>query len=110
MTGPSAHDGRNETELERRDRQFGELLQELRVVQTGVQVLFAFLLGVPFASRFTTLDSGQRLLYFVALILSGLSVILLLAPTAHRCLASGTAAPDHGVGGWIAAPPASGWR
>ncbi len=87
MTGPSAHDGRNETELERRDRQFGELLQELRVVQTGVQVLFAFLLGVPFASRFTTLDSGQRLLYFVALILSGLSVILLLAPTAwHRLL------------------------
>lgn len=87
MTGPSAHDGRNETELERRDRQFGELLQELRVVQTGVQVLFAFLLGVPFTTRFTTLDSGQRLLYYAALILSGLSVILLLAPTAwHRMI------------------------
>jgi hypothetical protein len=83
----SSTDGRHETPLERRDRQFGELLQELRVVQTGVQVLFAFLLGVPFAVGFEKLDGEQRLLYFAALVLAGLSVILLLAPTAwHRLL------------------------
>ena len=79
--------GRNETELERTDRQLGELLQELRVVQTGVQVLFAFLLGVPFAARFDQLDATQRAIYFVTLVLAGLAIVLLLAPTAwHRAL------------------------
>jgi hypothetical protein len=80
-------DGRDETEEERADRQLAELLQELRVVQTGVQVLFAFLLGVPFAARFSELDDTQRAIYFVTLLLAGLAIILLLAPTAwHRTL------------------------
>jgi hypothetical protein len=79
--------GRRETELERADRQLGELLQELRVVQTGVQVLFAFLLGVPFAARFSELDATQRAIYFATLMLAGLAILLLLAPTAwHRAL------------------------
>jgi peptidoglycan/LPS O-acetylase OafA/YrhL len=82
-----ALDGRDETVRERQDRQFTDLLQELRVVQTGVQVLFAFLLGVPFAQGFVHLDADQRALYFVALVLAGLAVVLLLAPTAwHRIL------------------------
>jgi hypothetical protein len=80
-------DGRDETDVERADRQLSELLQELRVVQTGVQVLFAFLLGVPFTQRFTALGDGDRALYFATLLLSGLAIILLLAPTAwHRWL------------------------
>ena len=79
--------GRNETDEERSDRQLGELLQELRVAQTGVQVLFAFLLGVPFTQRFDVLDSTQRALYFATLLLAGLAVALLLGPTVwHRFL------------------------
>jgi uncharacterized protein DUF6328 len=78
---------RNETEAERRDRQIGELLQELRVAQTGTQVLFAFLLTVPFSQRFTVLDSDQRVLYFVTMLVSALAVVFLIAPIAwHRWL------------------------
>lgn len=82
-----AHDGRDETVLEHRDRQFADLLQELRVMQTGVQVLFAFLLGVPFTQRFTILSSSDRLLYFGVLLTSAAAVLFLLAPGAwHRAL------------------------
>lgn len=82
-----ANDGRDESELERLDRQFGDLLQELRVMQTGIQVLFAFLLGLPFTQRFGQLDSGQRELYFATLLTAGAAVVALLAPSAwHRAL------------------------
>lgn len=85
--GQDAHDGRDETVLEHRDRQFEDLLQELRVMQTGVQVLFAFLLGVPFTQRFGTLGPGDRLLYFGVLLTSAAAVLFLLAPGAwHRAL------------------------
>jgi hypothetical protein len=81
------HPSRDETALERRDRQLNELLQELRVMQTGVQVLFAFLLGVPFTQRFTILDEDQRLLFFLTLLAAGAAVLFLLAPGAwHRVL------------------------
>jgi hypothetical protein len=83
------HDGatRNETALERSDRNLVELLQEVRVVQTGVQVLFAFLLTVPLAARFPELSSFQRLTYFATLLAAGAAAILLIAPTAyHRIL------------------------
>jgi hypothetical protein len=60
--------GRNETPLERCDRNLVELLQEVRVVQTGVQVLFAFLLTAPLAARFPELTSFQRHDYFVTLL------------------------------------------
>jgi len=80
-------DQREESKDERADRQLVELLQELRVVQTGVQVLFAFLLSVPFTNRFGRLNGNERALYFVTLLLAGFSVVLLLAPTAwHRVL------------------------
>ena len=69
---------------ELRRRYYG-LLQELRVLLPGVQILVAFLLSVPFAARFTELDITQRRLYGVALLSGTLSIIALVAPTAfHR--------------------------
>jgi hypothetical protein len=79
--------GRNETPLERFDRNLVELLQEVRVVQTGVQVLFAFLLTAPLAPRFPQLAEFQKLTYFATLLAAGGAAILLIAPTAyHRIL------------------------
>jgi Family of unknown function (DUF6328) len=79
--------GRNETQLERCDRNLVELMQEVRVVQTGVQVLFAFLLTAPLASRFPALSEFQKLTYFVTLLAAGAAAVLLIAPTAyHRIL------------------------
>jgi hypothetical protein len=78
---------RNETALERCDRNLVELLQEVRVVQTGVQVLFAFLLTAPLATRFPQLTTFQRHCYFLTLLAAGAAAILLIAPTAyHRIL------------------------
>ena len=79
--------GRKETHTERADRNLSELLQELRVALPGVQVLFAFLLTVPFSQGFTSLDWGQRDLYFAVLLCTAVSTALLIAPTAlHRAL------------------------
>lgn len=79
--------GRGESELERLDRNLDELLQELRVVQMGVQVLFAFLLTVPFSARFGDVGVEDRAWYFVALVLAGAAAIVLMAPSAqHRML------------------------
>jgi uncharacterized membrane protein len=78
---------RNETELERSDRHLSELMQEVRVAQTGVQVLFGFLLTVPFTARFERLDSAQRGLYFATLAVAGAAAMLLIAPSSqHRVL------------------------
>src|SRR5436190_18421137 len=83
----TAQSGRNETHLERCYRNLVELLQEVRVVQTGVQVLFAFLLMAPLAARFPQLSSFQKLQYFTTLLAAGGAAILLIAPTAyHRIL------------------------
>jgi hypothetical protein len=80
-------DERRETPLERDDRSFVELLQELRVTQTGVQVLFAFLLTLAFTQRFTSLDDVQRADYVVTLLLAMLAAALFTAPAAvHRVL------------------------
>ena len=81
---PRAGSGRPETEEERLDRNLGELLGELRVALPGVQVLFAFLLVVPFNARFTTLTSGQRHLYLASLLFAGVASALLIAPAAHH--------------------------
>jgi len=79
--------GRNETDLERCDRNLVELLQEVRVVQTGVQVLFAFLLAAPLTQVFRHLDGRQHAEYYVTFVLAGLAAFLLIAPTAyHRVL------------------------
>jgi O-antigen/teichoic acid export membrane protein len=77
----------DETEAQRLDRNYGELLQELRVAQTGVQVLFAFLLGIAFSTRFEQIESYQRGIYIVTLLLAACAAITLIAPVAvHRML------------------------
>ena len=79
--------GRKETEEERADRNLTDLLQELRVALPGVQVLFAFLLTVPFTQRFDDLSDFQKKLYFGVLICVALATVMLVAPTAgHRIL------------------------
>ena len=79
--------GRHETGAERADRNWAELLQELRVSQTGVQLLTAFLLSLPLQQRFTSLSSGQHLTYLVAVCLSVIATGLLVAPVAvHRAV------------------------
>ena len=78
---------RTESEEERADRNLQDLLQELRVALPGVQVLFAFLLTVPFTNRFTDLSDFQEKLYFAVLISVALATVFLVAPTAgHRIL------------------------
>jgi uncharacterized protein involved in cysteine biosynthesis len=76
--------GRQETESERLDRNLQEMLGELRVALPGVQVLFAFLLVVPFNQRFANVTSFQRTLYLVALLFTAASTICLIAPTVHH--------------------------
>jgi hypothetical protein len=84
-TSGSRADGRNEGPLQRADRNMIELLQELRVAQTGVQILFAFLLTLSFTERFGSIDDFQRWTYVVTLLCSVLTAGLLVAPAAvHR--------------------------
>lgn len=83
---PSAYE-RDETTAHRLDRNYSELLQELRVAQTGVQILFAFLLGIAFQQRFDDLGSGEKALYVVTLVSAATAAVLLIAPVAaHRVL------------------------
>jgi hypothetical protein len=67
-------------------RELGELLNEIRVALPGVQVLFAFLLTVPFSQRFTLLDSSDRLVYYAAFIAAAVASVLLIAPTSYARL------------------------
>jgi|SRR4051794_41121938 hypothetical protein len=80
-------ESRSETELERCDRHLTELMQEIRVVQTGVQILFGFLLTVPLTARFADLTATQRGIYLATLASAGGAAIMLIAPSAqHRIL------------------------
>lgn len=76
--------GRDESESERLDRNLGELLQELRVALPGVQVLFAFLLAVPFQQNFTKINSFEKNVYFFTLLCTALSAALLIAPSSYH--------------------------
>src|SRR5256714_6588449 len=78
--------GRSEAPLERWDRNFSELLQELRVAQTGVQVLFAFLLTLPFTNRFERITGVQRGTYVVTLVAAAAATALLIAPVSYHRL------------------------
>jgi glucan phosphoethanolaminetransferase (alkaline phosphatase superfamily) len=83
----STRDGRNESVEEKMDRNWMELLQELRVLQTGVQLLAGFLLTLPFQSRFETLDDFQVNLYLANVALAALTTALILLPVSvHRRL------------------------
>jgi uncharacterized protein DUF6328 len=78
---------RDEVPLQRADRNFTDLLQELRVVFTGVQILFGFLLTLSFSPRFEDLDGFQHTVFVVTLVSVALTSTFLLAPVAaHRIL------------------------
>ncbi|GAB2886190.1 DUF6328 family protein [Nocardioides pacificus] len=78
-------DDRDETPTERLDRNWNELLQEMRVMQTGVQLIAGFLLTLPFQERFEDLNDFQRVLYLCLVVQAGLTTILLITPIAvHR--------------------------
>ncbi len=101
-------DAHGETDHQRRDRELAELLQESRVALPGVQVLFAFLLVLPFQSHYDRLPAAGQAAYVITLLLSALAAALLIAPasvhrlnfrahdkewilrTAHRCVLAGT--------------------
>lgn len=88
-------DGRDETANERADRNWDELLQELRVMQTGTQILTGFLLAVAFQPRFTDMDELQRDVYVVLVSLAAVATILALAPVGmHRALFGHRRKPD----------------
>ncbi|MDQ3735064.1 MAG: DUF6328 family protein [Actinomycetota bacterium] len=77
----------SESPAERADRNFADLLQELRVTQTGVQILFAFLLTLVFSQRFTELDQFAVIVYVVTVVFCVAASIFLIAPVAlHRAL------------------------
>jgi hypothetical protein len=87
VTDESQQGEEGETEKERLDRELIELLNELRVALPGVQVIFAFLLTVPFTQRFDALTALRRDTYFATFVCTTLSSILLIAPSAqHRLL------------------------
>lgn len=75
-----------ETEAERDDRNLIELLQELRVAGLGVQVLFGFLLALPFTTKFAELSHAQRDLYVTSIVLAAVSTALLVGPVAYHRL------------------------
>ncbi|MEV6926767.1 DUF6328 family protein [Dactylosporangium sp. NPDC051485] len=75
---------RDETPVERYDRNWAELLQELRVAQTGVQFLFAFLLTLPFNNRFGQVSSGQKATYVATIVCTAIATVCLIAPVSHH--------------------------
>lgn len=86
MESGEASDSRQETTAKRDDRNLGELIQELRVAGLGVQVLFGFLLSLPFTARFAQLSTAQRDLYLTSLILAAVATTLLIGPVAYHRL------------------------
>ncbi len=84
---PTGDDGRRETPMERLDRNWNEILQELRVTQTGIQILTGFLLTVPFQQRFEELTDTQHVIYVVLVMLAAVTTGLMVAPVSmHRML------------------------
>jgi cation transport ATPase len=79
-------DDGTETTKERLDRELIELLNELRVALPGVQVLFAFLLTIPFSQKFETVTTGERYVYFAAFLLTTLATAMLITPSAYHRL------------------------
>jgi hypothetical protein len=81
------HQGRHESPEQRSDRNWNEILQELRVIQTGTQIISGFLLTIAFQPRFAQLDHFQVSVYLVLVVLAATSTVLLLAPVSlHRAL------------------------
>jgi hypothetical protein len=90
-------DERSETEAERADRKFDDLLQELRVIQTSAQLTAGFLLTLPFQQRFSDLSTGQHRFYLTLVVLAAVVMAVVLSPVAiHREL-SGQRVKDRVV-------------
>ncbi|WP_282694464.1 DUF6328 family protein [Streptomyces sp. CC208A] len=88
-------DGRGESPAQRADRRWGELLQELRVAQTGTQILFGFLVAVVFQPRFAELGTTDRIIYVVTVCLGAATTGALVAPVAvHRLVAGRRLKPE----------------
>ncbi|MCU1506889.1 MAG: sodium:proton antiporter [Microbacteriaceae bacterium] len=86
-TDDRAPHGRDESPEQRSDRNWNDILQELRVIQTGTQIISGFLLTIAFQPRFTQLDGFQVAVYLVLVVLAATSTALLLAPVSlHRTL------------------------
>jgi hypothetical protein len=90
-----APDPRQESGAQRADRNLGELIQELRVAGLGVQVLFGFLLSLPFSNKFSQLDGAQRDLYVTCLVLSAVATVLLIGPVAYHRLVFRRGMKEH---------------
>ncbi|RXS86359.1 hypothetical protein EST92_05970 [Streptomyces sp. TM32] len=87
--------GRHESPEQRADRRWGELLQEVRVIQTGVQILFGFLLTVVFTPRFATLPQTDKTIYVVTVLLGAATTGALVGTvTFHRLVAGHRLKPE----------------
>lgn len=86
---------KDESKAERLDRNLAELLQELRVALPGVQVLFAFLLAVPFQQGFKEITPFQEKAYFITLMLTAISAALLISPTSYHRMTFRRGQKDH---------------
>ncbi|MFJ7265412.1 DUF6328 family protein [Streptomyces sp. NPDC099050] len=89
MTNGTDQQGRDESPEERADRQWQELIQEIRVAQTGVQILFGFLLTVAFTPVFAGLAQSEKVIYVVTVVLGSLATGALIGPVALHRLVSG---------------------
>lgn len=98
--------GRVETREERADRKWAELLQEVRVTQTGVQILFAFLLTVAFTPHFQSLGQVDRSIYVVTVLLGAAATGALIAPVSLHRIVTGRRLRNRKR--WPG-PPASPW-
>ncbi|MFF8835082.1 DUF6328 family protein [Streptomyces sp. NPDC015130] len=87
--GTGRRDGRGETEEERADRRWQELLQEIRVAQTGVQILLGFLLTVVFTPLFHDLERTDKTIYLVTVVLGSLATGALIGPVSFHRIVSG---------------------
>ncbi|MFD6324891.1 DUF6328 family protein [Streptomyces sp. NPDC058442] len=87
--GESRRRGRNETEEERADRMWQELIQEVRVTQTGVQILFGFLLTVVFTPRYAQLSDTDQMIYIITVVLGACATGALIGPVSLHRLVSG---------------------
>ncbi|MCL8017019.1 DUF6328 family protein [Streptomyces sp. AS02] len=89
MTEQERRTGRDETEEERADRMWGEILQEVRVAQMGVQILFGFLLTVVFTTKYDTLNDTDQTIYIVTVVLGACATGALIGPVSLHRLVSG---------------------
>ncbi|MFE2061185.1 DUF6328 family protein [Streptomyces sp. NPDC059467] len=95
MSEPARRTGRDETEEERADRMWTELIQEVRVAQTGVQILFGFLLTVVFQQKYAELSHADKTIYIVTVVLGASATGALIGPVSlHRLVAGRQVKPQ----------------